>query len=561
MDIDGTSNLDAVDIDGAVNMAADLTMGANIIMGDDTSIGIADDAERIEFDGAGDISVLGANFGIGTTSPTNTLNISKSTTSTDGTVYPSLKVENTSAGSGNSYANIVLHGGNGTTQFSILNDGRTANSAVTLRTDTSSPINFLTNGSTALVLDTSQNATFSGSLYIPEYIYHEGDTNTHFRMRADEIILTTGGNNCINIGTTEIRFNHDQQNIDFAIESNDNGNMFVVDAAENKIAIGGNSRWASPSGSSSGSLAHVTIAGSLRLDSMSTSTGSGTEIDSIQWVKAHGSGVGVAQYTMAEIRSFTNGGYEGGLNFYTSCSSGGGSYDIGKRLELSGTGNLTLTADKTTTYALVVQHDGNNADRYGINIITGADNAAGTNYAVRIADGDSTDQGFITFSGGTVAYGTFSAYHPCIIPDSDNDSESVDNAYSYGTLLETTSLSYTQKNGADTERGIRYNVRKSQSSNSKKVLGAYGSSMNNNEDRKNEHQALVLGDGHILCNNEGGNIEVGDGICTSSAEGIGMKATASPSMVIGIAQEDVSFSGSETKLVAVQYGLQQFTPW
>ena len=68
-DIDGTTNLDVVDIDGAVNMAADLTMGANIIMGDDTSIGIADDAERIEFDGAGDISVLGANFGIGTASP------------------------------------------------------------------------------------------------------------------------------------------------------------------------------------------------------------------------------------------------------------------------------------------------------------------------------------------------------------------------------------------------------------------------------------------------------------------------------------------------------------
>ena len=40
-----------------------------------------------------------------------------------------------------------------------------------------------------------------------------------------------------------------------------------------------------------------------------------------------------------------------------------------------------------------------------------------------------------------------------------------------------------------------------------------------------------------------------------------MKATTNPSMVIGIAQENVSFSGSETKLVAVQYGLQQFTPW
>ena len=77
----------------------------------------------------------------------------------------------------------------------------------------------------------------------------------------------------------------------------------------------------------------------------------------------------------------------------------------------------------------------------------------------------------------------------------------------------------------------------------------------------NEHQALVLGDGHILCNNAGGNIEIGDGICSSSTAGIGQKATINPSMIIGIAQEAVNFTGSETKLVAVQYGLQQFIPW
>jgi len=32
-------------------------------------------------------------------------------------------------------------------------------------------------------------------------------------------------------------------------------------------------------------------------------------------------------------------------------------------------------------------------------------------------------------------------------------------------------------------------------------------------------------------------------------------------MIIGIAQEAVSFSDDTPKLVAVQYGLQQFTPW
>ena len=60
------------------------TMTGNIVMGDDTSIGIADDAERIEFDGAGDISLLGANVGIGTTSPRGVLDLGSG--SGDGTL-------------------------------------------------------------------------------------------------------------------------------------------------------------------------------------------------------------------------------------------------------------------------------------------------------------------------------------------------------------------------------------------------------------------------------------------------------------------------------------------
>ena len=206
-------------------------------------------------------------------------------------------------------------------------------------------------------------------------------------------------------------------------------------------------------------------------------------------------------------------------------------------------------------------------------IQVGADDNSGTNYAIIFRDGDGNTQGDISFSGGTVSYNAFTASHQCIIPDSDNDASSTANAYPYGTLLETTSISYTQKDGADTERGILYNVQKTQSANSKAVLGVYSSSMNGSEAedknsdgeyplRTNMHHVNVLGDGHILCNNAGGNIAVGDGICSSATAGIGQKATANPSMIIGIAQEAVTFSsGSETKLVAVQYGLQQFIPW
>ena len=122
--------------------------GQRLVFGTSRSAGATTERMRIDADG---------NVGIGVSTVNKTLHISKSTTSTDGTVYPGLQIENTSAGSGNSYANLVLHGGNATTQFSILADGRSAYSAVYLRTDTASPMLFLTNGSERMRIDTSGN--------------------------------------------------------------------------------------------------------------------------------------------------------------------------------------------------------------------------------------------------------------------------------------------------------------------------------------------------------------------------------------------------------------------
>tara|TARA_Y100001973_G_scaffold5877_1_gene8220 strand:+ start:52 stop:1317 length:1266 start_codon:yes stop_codon:yes gene_type:complete len=223
---------------------------------------------------------------------------------------------------------------------------------------------------------------------------------------------------------------------------------------------------------------------------------------------------------------------------------------------------LDVVGNHAAGYIITAQNDGNNINRYGIKIIAGSDDSSGTSYLLDFFDGDGTNVGSVTNAGGTVSYGPFTAHHPCVIPDEDNNEESTESAYPYGTLLETTSLSYSKNSDdSDTERGIIYNVQKSSGAYSRKVLGAYGNSMNQGpEEETNKHQVLILGDGHILCNNEKGNISVGDGICTSTTAGIGMKADKM-AMIIGIAQEDVTFSGSETKLVAVQYGLQQFTPW
>ena len=47
--------------------------------------------------------------------------------------------------------------------------------------------------STQLQIDTNANATFYGNLYIPEYIYHGGDTNTYIRFENDQISIVAGG--------------------------------------------------------------------------------------------------------------------------------------------------------------------------------------------------------------------------------------------------------------------------------------------------------------------------------------------------------------------------------
>ena len=337
-----------------------------------------------------------------------------------------------------------------------------------------------------------------------------------------------------------------------------NTNTLFVDATNNKVAVGTNS----PNTGASAAALQINKDGeALRIDGtadtareiffrgVGTSNVASIHSDGSLKIRAEDTGTHLELHTADAERMRLQS--DGRVSIGTSTSQ--------KQLYVFANNTRSLYNDG---WIARFHNDGNAVNLYGVEIFCGRDDGQYDNYAMRFVDGDGTEAGYISFNSGTVTYGTFTAHHPCRIPDEDNDSSSFLPAYPYGTLLETISLSYKQKNGADTERGIIYNVRKTQSANSKKVLGAYGNSMNTRENSEgNLHQVSVLGDGHILCNNAGGNISVGDGICSSSTEGIGQKATANPSMIVGIAQEDVTFSGSETKLVAVQYGLQQFIPW
>ena len=223
-------------------------------------------------------------------------------------------------------------------------------------------------------------------------------------------------------------------------------------------------------------------------------------------------------------------------------------------------------------YAGFLHNDGNSNGHYGLRVAAGLDDGSTSNVIISMCDGDNEAQGHITLSGATVSYGAFTAHHEISLPNADNA-----NGYAYGTLLDIDKIYYTQKDGKDSERGIRYLVKKTQGAYSRKVLGAYSADMFQQADKDilyteddtipegkkvgdvkidggtykgNLHQAGVLGDGHVICNGEKGNILVGDGICSSSTAGVGMKADKM-AMIIGIAQEDVTFSGSETKLVTV----------
>jgi hypothetical protein len=241
-----------------------------------------------------------------------------------------------------------------------------------------------------------------------------------------------------------------------------------------------------------------------------------------------------------------------------------GSLLVGIQTINGNTASMHVDANTANKFCTTISHNGNTTNRFGLQIACGTDDNSGTNTMVSFLDGNFDGVGSITSSGGTVTYGAFTAHHEVNVPDSDNPSDESD-AYPYGTLVEIVSTYLTDSNK---RQSIRYAVQKSQSANSKKILGAYASNMRpspmcprTGTYANNLHNISILGDGHVLCNNTGGNIEIGDGICTSAVEGIGMKATINPSMIVAIAQENVTFSGSETKLVAVQFGVQQFTPW
>jgi hypothetical protein len=513
---DGSSFIEAATVAGEV----DGTPGTNDMPGrlvfSTTADGAASPTERLRIDSSGRV-------GLGTSSPSVALHVSGATN-----------------------AAAQIRSSNTTSSVDTVLVSETTG---VLRTNTNHSLQLGTNSTTAVTIDTSQRVGIGTS----------PSTKLHVAGSGQQIVRVqdTGNTNGLDIGnnTTE-SFVSTADNKPITFYTN-NLERAKIDAS-GRLLVGTST---SPS-AGEGQYARIVAQGntssatggayvSLQRGEAATAITAEEELGLINFGDSAGNTFG----TIACRADATagSGDYPGRLSFSVTRD---GAASPTEALRISNTGAVSHSCNRAD-WGFQTLNQNNSSSNYGLAISCGTNAATGTNYAVNIADGDNDNQGYITFTGGTVTYGAFTAHHPCILPDADNEA-----GYPYGTLLEITSIEYTQKDGQDTERGILYNVRKTQSANSRAVLGAYGSSMNGGPSGEtNRHQALVLGDGHILCNGSGGNIKLGDGICSSAVAGIGQKATATPSMIIGIAQEDVTFDGDETKLVPVQYGLQQFIPW
>jgi hypothetical protein len=197
-------------------------------------------------------------------------------------------------------------------------------------------------------------------------------------------------------------------------------------------------------------------------------------------------------------------------------------------------------------FATAIQNDGNNSNRYGLKILCGNDDASGTNTALWFYDGDGGSQGGISFSGGTVTYGSFTGEHY-------SNLEAGIDGHEYGTVLRIVSCPPTGKKSVD------YVCAQTITAKDPAVLGVYSSNMKDapEETLRTKHTVWALGDGHILVCSEGGDISTGDYVCSSGTAGHGMKQDDDlmHNYTVAKAAESVNWSeeSSTKKLIACTY--------
>jgi hypothetical protein len=226
-----------------------------------------------------------------------------------------------------------------------------------------------------------------------------------------------------------------------------------------------------------------------------------------------------------------------------------------------------VNGNSASSYIARFHNDGNSSNRYGVIISAGTDDNTGTNYLLTFHDGDGDGIGFITATGGNVAYGTFTGVHNSYMMASDSTSanvvtnlptSSLELYYPQGTIVSMVSSSYD-----GSMQPINYTI-SSSAHQDKRAYGVYagshewGGDEDANKDLKDKHLISAVGDGYVLVNNQNGDIEIGDYITTASGSG-GYGCKQSDDLLhnytVAKATDGVTWSNESTtyKLLACTY--------
>jgi len=280
LDVDGTTNLDVVDIDGAVDMASTLTVGSHINLVNDKQVYWGDGSVSIQGDGANEELSIGVNNVSALTFYSSEAVFNEGSNNID------LRVES----NGQTHAFYVDGGTNaigiGTTpptdshtgwnqvfigqKGSLISENATGTHGLDgmhitdnlyMDADTGSFANIETNESSvyqqeggihkffsqasgsagaAVTLAEQARITTDGiALSTNKYFGDSSDTDNYLQFnQANTFRFVTGDVTSLTSTASALVINEDGANLDTRIETDENANMFIVDAGGNDVRIG-----------------------------------------------------------------------------------------------------------------------------------------------------------------------------------------------------------------------------------------------------------------------------------------------------------------------------------
>lgn len=203
LDVDGTANLDVVDIDGAVDMASTLTLAGNADFNGDLDVDGTTNLDVVDIDGAVDMA--------------STLQVDGSITSSDGMT-------------------ITTADNSDTLTLTSTDADASVGPNLVLYRNSSSPADADLLGQIKIVgrNDNSQDVVaFQMQNYMSDVSDGSEDASVYFYVMAGGAVRER-----IGLNPTSLVINEDSQDLDVRIESNNNANMVFLDSGNDVLSVG-----------------------------------------------------------------------------------------------------------------------------------------------------------------------------------------------------------------------------------------------------------------------------------------------------------------------------------